>query len=179
MTGLDPFTDLLDYPMYVVTASAGGEQSGCLVGFASQNSLHPPRFVVWISKANHTYGVARRAGFLAVHLLGREQSGLAELFGGRTGDRVDKFSQVRWRPGRGGAPVLADARAWFVGRVEDHADWGDHVGFLLDPVETGQGAGPHAPAEAGAGAGEDATAPPRGALLSLSDVVDLTPGHPA
>ncbi|MEV6651894.1 flavin reductase family protein [Streptomyces sp. NPDC051219] len=166
MTGLDTFTDRLDYPMYVVTAAADGEQSGCLVGFASQNSLHPPRFVVWLSKANHTFGVARRAGFLAVHLLGRDQDGLVALFGGLTGDHVDKFAEVRWRPGEGGAPVLEDARAWFVGRVEDHADWGDHVGFLLSPVEVGP-------------AGEEAAAQPRGALLSLSDVVGLTPGHPA
>jgi flavin reductase (DIM6/NTAB) family NADH-FMN oxidoreductase RutF len=157
----DRFTDLLDHPMYVVTTAADGELSGCLVGFASQSSLDPPRFVVWLSKANHTYPVARRASHLAVHLLRREQRDLAELFGGETGDRVDKFARVDWSPGHGGVPVLADVPAWFVGHIERHADWGDHVGFLLSPVDG------------------DATATASASLVRMSDVRDLAPGHPA
>ncbi len=41
----DAFTELtaaMDYPMFVVTAAAAGEQSGCLVGFATQCSIDPP-----------------------------------------------------------------------------------------------------------------------------------------
>lgn len=162
MVALDGFTGELDYPLYVVTATAvDGERSGCLVGFASQCSIRPARFVVWLSKANHTYGVALRAPCLAVHILDRDRHALAGLFGGRTGDRVDKFADVRWRPGPQGVPLLLDARAWFVGEVREHADWGDHVGFLLDPV-----------AEGGTGSSE-------GPLLGLGDVTDLEPGHPA
>lgn len=158
---LDPFTDLLDCPMYVVTAAAAGERAGCLVGFASQCSIHPPRFVVWLSTANRTYRVARNASHLGVHLLRRQDRSLAELFGGETGDRTDKFARVPWHPEHAGTPVLDGACAWFVGRVEDRLEGGDHVGFLLAPV-----------AEARAVAGEPT-------LLSLADVVDLTPGHPA
>lgn len=161
MVDMDGFTDLLDYPLYVVTTAAGGERSGCLVGFVSQCSLQPVRFAVWLSKANHTYPVAERAAFLAVHVLSRDQKELAALFGGETGDQVDKFAEVDWTPGRDGVPVLADARAWFVGRVEDRTDWGDHVGFLLSPVD---GAAPPGP---------------RGELLRLSDALDVSPGHPA
>ncbi|MGW0363756.1 flavin reductase family protein [Streptomyces sp. NPDC002990] len=161
MTQLDTFTDVLDGPMYVVTVAADGERAGCLLAFASQCSIQPPRFVVWLSTANHTYRVARGASHLAVHLLGRDQRALAELFGGETGDRVDKLSQVAWRPSQDGSPVLADARAWFVGRIEGRIEGGDHVGFLLAPVEE---------------------SPPTGstpALLRYSDVEDVSPGHPA
>ncbi|MDJ0346782.1 flavin reductase family protein [Streptomyces sp. H10-C2] len=161
MVDMDRFTDLLDYPMYVVTTAADGERSGCLVGFASQCSLDPPRFVVWLSKANHTYPVAERATFLAVHLLGSDQKDIAGLFGGETGDQVDKFSQVRWSPGRDGIPILMDVAAWFLGRIGQRADWGDHVGFLLSPVDS------------------DAMSLPRGSPLRLSDVLDVDPGHPA
>jgi flavin reductase (DIM6/NTAB) family NADH-FMN oxidoreductase RutF len=155
------FADLLDYPMYVVTAASGGARAGCLVGFASQCSISPERFMVWLSRENHTYRVALDAAFLGVHLLTPDQSGLAELFGSRTGDLVDKFAEVPWRPGPGGAPVLTGAPAWFAGRVEGHTDGGDHVGFLLSPVESG------------------GSASRRGATLRLSDVLGLTPGHPA
>src|SRR5690606_8349284 len=48
----DRFTDALDYPMYVVTAEADGERAGCLVGFGSQCSMRPARFMVWVSELN-------------------------------------------------------------------------------------------------------------------------------
>ncbi|WKV70790.1 flavin reductase family protein [Streptomyces sp. PCS3-D2] len=159
---LDAFTDVLDYPVYVVTAAAGERRAGCLVGFASQCSIDPPRFMVWLSKANHTYTVARTASHLAVHALREDQKRTAELFGGRTGDDTDKFAHLAWRrSAHTPAPILADAAAWFVGRIEGRTDGGDHTGFLLAPVEAGP------------------PGPERPPLLLLSDVADLAPGHPA
>ncbi|MGW3361047.1 flavin reductase family protein [Streptomyces bungoensis] len=158
MTDPDGFFDRLDPDMCVVTAAAAGERAGCLVGFASQCSMRPRRFVVWLSKANRTYRVARAAHCLAVHLLTREQRGLAELFGGETGDEVDKFARVAWHEGHGGAPVLADAAAWLVGTVLHRTDGGDHVGFVLDPVQWGEGHG--------------------GPVLRLSDALPMEAGHP-
>ncbi|MGW6873484.1 flavin reductase family protein [Streptomyces xanthophaeus] len=157
-----PFSDALDSPMYVVTAASGGRRAGCLVGFASQCSIEPPRFVVWLSTANRTYRVAKDADHLAVHVLRRDQRALAELFGGSTGDEVDKFAGLRWRPGAGGAPVLSEVRAWFTGRIEDTVPGGDHVGFLLSPAEQS--------------APQDAPAAP---ALRYADVRDLEAGHPA
>ncbi|MCT4353089.1 flavin reductase family protein [Streptomyces sp. Je 1-79] len=163
MTGLDGLTDLLDYPMYVVTTTApDGERAGCLVGFASQCSIDPPRFVVWLSRENHTYQVACRGGHLAVHVLSPEQRATARLFGEETGDLVDKFARASSVSACAGAPVLTDALAWFVGRVEARLDGGDHVGFLLAPVAESPPGHPWA-----------------GRLLRLSDVTDFSPGHPA
>jgi hypothetical protein len=45
----------LEYPMFIVTARAGGEPLGCLVGFATQTSIRPPRFLVCLSHNNRTY----------------------------------------------------------------------------------------------------------------------------
>ncbi|MFJ7067853.1 flavin reductase family protein [Streptomyces sp. NPDC101115] len=162
MTGFSGFSDALDGPMYVVTAASGGRRAGCLVGFASQSSIDPPRFVVWLSTANHTYRLARAAEYLTVHLLHQEDRELAELFGGETGDRVDKFAEVDWRPGEGGSPVLERLSTWFTGRIEARVEGGDHVGFVLAPVAVGpQAAGPPAP------------------LLRYRALRDLDPGHPA
>ncbi|WP_432118207.1 flavin reductase family protein [Streptomyces sp. bgisy032] len=160
MAGMDEFVDRLNPDMCLVTAAARGERAGCLVGFASQCSLRPVRFVVWLSELNHTFRVARTAEVLAVHLLTREQHGLAELFGGHTGDEEDKFRDVRLREAYGGALVLEDAAAWFVGRILTRCGGGDHIGFVLDPVEWG--------ARTSCG----------GPLLRLSDTVDIAPGHP-
>ena len=121
--------------MMVVTAAAAGERSGCLVGFGTQCSIDPPRFAVWISRKNHTYGVAEQAGALTVHFLSTDDRGLAELFGGETDDEVDKFARCRWHEGPGGAPVLEDCARWFAGEVIERMPTDDHVGFLLAPVE--------------------------------------------
>ena len=123
--------------MMVVTAAADGRRAGCLVGFATQCSIDPPRFAVWISRKNHTFRVAEQAETLAVHFLARDDRDLAALFGGETGDEVDKFARCRWREGPGGVPVLEDCARWFAGHVIERIPTEDHVGFLLEPVRTG------------------------------------------
>jgi flavin reductase (DIM6/NTAB) family NADH-FMN oxidoreductase RutF len=129
----EQLADELDYPLFIVTAAAGEELAGCLVGFATQASIDPPRFLACISKANRTYHVARAAQALVVHAVPADAEDLAELFGGQTGDDVDKFARCEWRPGPGGAPVLARCPSWFGGPVLERIDLGDHVGFLVEP----------------------------------------------
>jgi riboflavin-specific deaminase-like protein len=149
----------VDFPMLIVTAGNGDERSGCLVGFAAQCSIDPPRFMVWISKKNHTYGLARSADVLTVHFPSQEQGALAELFGTTTGDEVDKFASCAWHVGAHGAVVLDDVSRWFVGRVTESIDTGDHVGFVLQPI-------------AGAVGGWTGQ-------LGFQSVKDLDPGHEA
>lgn len=121
----------LRYPMFVVTAAAGGRRAGALVGFLTQCSIDPPRLLVCLSKKNHTYRVAREAALLVVHFLGTEDQALARLFGEQSGDQVDKFAACTWDPGPAGTPVLQGCRGWVSGQVLDHTDLGDHVGFTL------------------------------------------------
>jgi flavin reductase (DIM6/NTAB) family NADH-FMN oxidoreductase RutF len=130
----------LDYSLFIVTAAAGQRRAGCLIGFASQVSIHPPRFLACLSVRNYTYRVARDAELLVVHPIEAEADDLAELFGGETGDEIDKFGRCDWRPGPGGAPVLDGLESWFAGRVLERVPYGDHVGFLLEPVEVRVGA---------------------------------------
>ena len=130
----DAFVGKLEYPMFVVTAAADGERDGCLVGFATQCSIDPPRFLVCLSVKNRTFRIAKTAPVLAVHLVAADQRDLAELFGGQTGDEVDNLTQWPWREGPSGVPILDNVGNVFVGRVLDRVDLGDHVGHLLEPV---------------------------------------------
>lgn len=128
----------LRYPMFVVTATADDERSGCLVGFATQSSVDPARFTVWISDANHTAAVAARAEVLGVHVLRADEDGLAAHFGEQTGDVVDKLADVPWSPGPEGVPVLARCD-WFAGRVVERlVGHGDHRGYVLEPIAGAQ-----------------------------------------
>jgi flavin reductase (DIM6/NTAB) family NADH-FMN oxidoreductase RutF len=146
--------------MFVVTTKAGDELAGCLVGFATQVSIDPRRFLIGLSEANRTFRVAQHAQRLAVHVLDADDEALAGLFGGETGDDVDKFARCRWRPGPDGVPLLDDAAAWFSGRILGRYPVGDHVGFLIEPDA--------------ADASEDEVR-----LLTFAQVRHLDAGHPA
>jgi flavin reductase (DIM6/NTAB) family NADH-FMN oxidoreductase RutF len=145
--------------MFIVTVvGADGERDGCLIGFATQCSIKPQRFITCISKENRTFDAVRSADAIVVHFLGAQQRELAELFGGETGDEVDKFELCAWSEGPFGIPVLDDVPGWFAGRILERFDGGDHVALLLDPVEA-----------------ED-----RGGALDLGfqAVKPIDPGHP-
>ena len=56
-------------------------------------------------------------------------------------------------------PVISGVWGWIAGRVLERIDAGDHVAHLLDPID--------------AGVGDDSEP------LTLRQVSDLDPGHPA
>ncbi|MFC4374520.1 flavin reductase family protein [Nocardia halotolerans] len=151
-----------DGPVWVVTTVAGGQRAGCLIGFATQVSIGPRRFLVGLSKNNNTREIADAAEYLAVHLLTEQHFAVARLFATTTGDRTDKFAHCDWDTGPHGLPILRAATGWFAARIIERLDLGDHLGILLDPVAAGE--------------------PPRadsGAVLRLHAVADLPPGHEA
>jgi flavin reductase (DIM6/NTAB) family NADH-FMN oxidoreductase RutF len=159
----DPLSALVrvaDPPLYIVTTAAGGERSGCIVGFATQVSIHPPRFLAALSIENHTWKVARNATHLAVHVVTAEHADLVELFGGETGDEIDKFARCTSTDGPGGVPIVDGVAAWFVGTIIERHDFGDHVGHVLEPV-----------------AGWTSTEHPAAITLAAAD--DVEAGHPA
>jgi flavin reductase (DIM6/NTAB) family NADH-FMN oxidoreductase RutF len=160
-SAFDRLVAQLDYPMAIVTcvSRTSGERSGCLVGFSTQCSLQPARYLICISQANHTHGVACQSDVLVVHFPTAADGEVATLFGEETGDEVDKFSRCAWRDGPGGSPVLTDVGRWFAGRVLERVDLGDHTGFVVEPVDAAcEGDGPQ---------------------LGFQLVKNMEPGHPA
>lgn len=157
--GMKAYTSRVDYALHVVTsASAEGEPSGCVVGFVTQCSIVPPRFLVCISKANHTYFITEYSNGLALHLVGREQLDLVSLFAEETGDVVNKFSRCLWHTGVTGSPVLSRCTAWLECTVIDRWGVGDHQALLVRPVA------------GGSGEFQD--------VVTLRSSPDLQPGHP-
>jgi flavin reductase (DIM6/NTAB) family NADH-FMN oxidoreductase RutF len=147
-----------DYPLFVVTAEADDELSGCLAGFVTQCSMDPVRFLICISKINHTFGVAQKSAGLGLHLLGSDQREMASLFGEQTGDVIDKLATVQWTKGVTGVPILSECSAWVEGRVIDRMSGGDHEAFLVAIVAGGSGT--------------------HSGRFMLTDATDFEPGHP-
>jgi len=126
----------LDYPMFIATVAAGDERAGCLIGFATQCSIHPPRFLAGISDKNRTHRIAEGAATMALHLVPEDAGELAQLFGGETGDDLNKFEHCSWRPGPEGVPLLDACPTRFVGRILERVDFGDHTGMVLEPFSS-------------------------------------------
>ena len=157
--GFERLIGALDPEMVIVTV-ATDPPAGCLVGFHCQAGITPPRYLVCISKKNRTYRAARDAATMAVHFLPATALDLARLFGAETGDEAEKFSRCEWTPGPGGVPILEGSAGWFAARAVDRFDAGDHVAFLLSPLDASDDSG-------------------EGELLRLSAVEHLEPGHEA
>jgi flavin reductase (DIM6/NTAB) family NADH-FMN oxidoreductase RutF len=156
----DALAAATDPAMLVVTTADGDERGGCLVGFHSQSSIDPPRYAIWLSKANHTYRLALHTTHLALHFLGEEHRGLAEHFGTLTGDDTDKFAGLRVAAGPHGVPLLTDVPGRLVVRRLALLDeGGDHICVTTEPVRT--------------------DGRPPGTPLRLSACADLDPGHEA
>jgi len=155
----DAITEMANYPLYVVTTSVGDKVSGCLAGFVTQCSIQPLRFIVCISKVNHTFGLAERSKSLGLHLLGSDQGDVASLFGEISGHEETKFTRVDWSRGITGAPVLAECAAWVEGSIINRMNAGDHEAFLMSVTDGG--AGTHA------------------GRFMLRDAGDFEPGQPA
>jgi flavin reductase (DIM6/NTAB) family NADH-FMN oxidoreductase RutF len=151
----------IDSPMVIVTARADREHDGCLVGFSTQCSIDPTRYLVCLSKANRTYDIALGASVLVVHMLHDDPHDreLARLFGEETAYEVDKFAACEWKLGPDGTPVVGGCD-WFAGSVVERVDLGDHVGFVLEGITDGEA--PRA----------------REPYLGFPDVRDLEAGNP-
>jgi flavin reductase (DIM6/NTAB) family NADH-FMN oxidoreductase RutF len=148
----------LDYPVFIVTMTDGDRREGCIVGFATQTSFDPARFLACVSRANRTFELAQEVDAIAVHLVPPEVISLVELFGGETGDEIDKFERCAWSAGPRGLPILDDCPSWFAGAVRARHDLGDHLGLLLEPLEARYEAGE---------------------IVYFQRVKDVEPGHPA
>ena len=124
----------LEYPMFIVTAQAGRRAAG-LPRRIRDADEHPPAALPGLPVARQPHVPPRpRRRRLGVHCVPEDAGGLAELFGGETGDAVDKFARVPWHEGPEGVPLLDDCANRFVGRVVERMDAGDHTAFLLEPV---------------------------------------------
>jgi flavin reductase (DIM6/NTAB) family NADH-FMN oxidoreductase RutF len=123
----------LDYPMLIVTTAAQRQRAGCLVGFATQCSVDPPRYLVCLSEKNRTLRIAEHSDALMVHFPAADQTELVELFGSETGDDTDKFARCSWREGPLGMPLLDGCPRWFGGTIMVRIPLGDHTGFVLAP----------------------------------------------
>jgi flavin reductase (DIM6/NTAB) family NADH-FMN oxidoreductase RutF len=114
-----------------VTIVTGRDADGKLVGLTANSfnsvSLDPP-LVLWsLARSAGSMPTFERGSHYAVNILAASQHALAERF---TSKRIDRFADVVFTEGAGGAPVLDGAAAVFECFNRSRYEEGDHVIFV-------------------------------------------------
>lgn len=112
----------------IVTARA---DDGRLVGLTANSfnsvSMEPP-LVLWsLSRAAGSLAAFSAGSYYAINILAADQKELAERFATRGSDR---WSDLSFSEGAGGAPLLTGAAATFECFNRSRYDEGDHVIFV-------------------------------------------------
>lgn len=126
------------YGLYVVSAEAEGEKSGCIVNTLQQVTAEPVRLAVTVSKESFTCGLIEKAGrFAAVALDQRADLPYIGRFGFRSGKDFDKFGGIAASEDEAGMPYPLDAAcAHYSCRVTDILDLDTHLMFVGEAEES-------------------------------------------
>jgi flavin reductase (DIM6/NTAB) family NADH-FMN oxidoreductase RutF/rubredoxin len=124
------------YGMYVVTSHLDGKLNGQIANTIFQVCSEPPRIGVSINKNNLTHEYISKSGIFAVSILNEDTPmPFIGLFGFKSGRDVDKLSQVNYKSGATGAPLVTDnAVSLLEVKVGGSTDTGTHTFFFGDLV---------------------------------------------
>jgi len=127
----------LSYGVYVVGVAHAGRRDAFTAAWLMQVSFDPLLVALSINPGNASYPLLLGSGRFAASVLARGQLELARRFGTRSGRDEDKLAGVAWRPGPGGAPILAETLAFIECEVVDSRPAGDHELVLARVVGGG------------------------------------------
>ena len=150
--------------VYVVGVAQGERRDAFTAAWVMQASFDPLLLVLSINQRNASYSLLNAGGAFTVNVLKQGQLELARRFGTESGRERDKLADVHWHPGRGGAPILDEALAYFDCELTQSLPAGDHelmVGRVVDGRILAPDAVPMSYAETGDMDGSSALYPTR------------------
>ena len=122
----------------VVTAiDEQGKPRGFTANSFTSVSLDPPLILVCIASGSAGHAVFTNSETFSVNVLAEDQQTLATLFAS-PGD--DRFSNLEWRPGNNGNPIIAGTISSFECERHNIVDAGDHI-ILIGKVSRYENSG--------------------------------------
>lgn len=128
---------LLATGVTVVTTTTRDGPAGMTASAVCSLSLEPPKLVVCVQSSLPTHAALLASRVFAVNVLGEGQIEIARRF---ATPGVDRFAGVSLHTGLP-APVLGDAIAYFLCRVDERHPGGDHSIFVGRVTGCGHGPG--------------------------------------
>lgn len=128
--------DCLSYGLYLVTSHLNNKPNGQISNALIQVTAEPPEVALCIHREELTYEYIIKSGVFAVSILDKETPmDLIRLFGYKTGRNLDKFSNMKFREGITGCPLVIDnAVAVFEAKVTRTIDICTHSIFVGNVV---------------------------------------------
>jgi flavin reductase (DIM6/NTAB) family NADH-FMN oxidoreductase RutF len=123
--------------VYVVGVAEGERRNAFTAAWLTQVSFDPLLLALSVNPGHASFPLRVGGGGFTVSVLAREQLHLARHFGTRSARDADKLAGIPWRPGRTGAPVLAEAIAYLECRLTQRIPAGDHE-IVIGQVEAGE-----------------------------------------
>ena len=128
----------IPHGVYIVGVRQDAQLNAFTATWLTQVSFTPPLVAVGIKKDSHSLEMIRRGGVFSVNLLGKDQKPIAEHFVKPAVVVGEKLKEVRYRPGKTGAPILDEAIAYVECEVREIAnERGDHAVVIGEVVEAG------------------------------------------
>jgi flavin reductase (DIM6/NTAB) family NADH-FMN oxidoreductase RutF len=128
---------LITYGLYVATSRHGEEFAAGTINWVSQSSFAPALVMAAIKADSRLHTVIASSRVFAIHIVGKDQKEFATTFFKGADRQGDKLTGYRFEEGSTGAPILADAPAWFECRVLEQVARGDHTIYVGEVVDAG------------------------------------------
>lgn len=120
----------------VVTCRVGPITHGITINSLTSVSLNPPLVLICVDLKARAHDLIREAGVFGVNLLTEGQVDLSIFFARRLAlDPNDELSQVPYRLGVSGAPLIEGCLAYLECRLTATHRAGDHSIFVAEVIE--------------------------------------------
>ncbi len=129
----------ISYGLYILTASQGDKDNGCIINTLSQLTNSPMQISVTVNKANFTHDMIKATGVFNVSVIDTSADfSLFRHFGFQSGRNAQKFGtpdSYKFSPcyaDNGVIYVKSGANAFLSGKVVNEIDLGTHTMFIAE-----------------------------------------------
>lgn len=128
---------MIPYGLFVLGVGEGEKATASTVNWVTQASFAPPLVVVGVKADTGTYALLKETNKFAMSVLGTGQKDLAFSFFKHVEPKDGKFGDIAYETNSTGAPIIADAPAWFECEVATLVEEGDHAIVVGRVIEAG------------------------------------------
>ena len=125
----------MTYGIYALTAGFDTVINGMIASWVSQVSYEPPLVMAAVHPHRYSHSLIEKSGAFVLHVLERSQKDLLKTF--KLPHPENKFSDISWKPGKTGAPILKNCLAWLEVSVTERHDPGNHTLFIGEVIDAG------------------------------------------
>ena len=128
----------ISYGLFVLTASKGGKDNGCIINTVTQVASNPDMIAISVNKANLTCEMIKKTGTFTVSVISTDADfELFKHFGFQSGRDVDKFAgyENARRAESGEMIVTKGTNAYISAYVKEVVELPSHVVFIARVTE--------------------------------------------